>query len=176
MRPSKPPGCGSRAARTREAVSAPAPVAAGTRGRRWTPRQLRGTAPASSGTGRGGQLALSHHRARRDHRWVRQQLRDIRLDPIRGQAVRIRLVGLILEDAGREHDALLRVVHKVIGDEAPMLADQRNETRGDGRFESGRGSPARSHGNRAKQMRLGPNLLCEPYSFSPAASRASWRS
>ena len=72
-------------------------------------------------------LALSRHMARRDRRWVRQQLREIRLDEIRGQAVRILLGGLILEDAGREHDAFVRVVHKVIGDEAPMLADQRTK-------------------------------------------------
>ena len=66
--------------------------------------------------------------ARRDHRWVRQQLREILLDEIRGQAVRILLVSLILEDADREDDAFLRVVRLVIGDEALMLADQRNET------------------------------------------------
>src|SRR4029077_2975531 len=36
-------------------------------------------------------------------------------------------VGLILENAGREHDALPRV-DPVIGDEALVIGDQRNET------------------------------------------------
>jgi hypothetical protein len=68
--------------------------------------------------------------ARRDHRWVRQQLREILLDEIRSQAVRILLVSLILENADREDDAFLRVVHVDGGNEASLADEQTVATAG----------------------------------------------